>query len=252
MCGDGGGGGGGDFSGGGFTSEGGNTANGLNAGASVASGESEEGQNAGSAPPGATGGWGLPTSEQPGVQATMGKGGLTPTDEAMLTALSFTPIPLASTMLGVAVRGARAAGQPEGDVGTISTGGIGPSSGGETPTIEGSGYYGPATAPVQGANTTTTSSPYIIPPTITQTGLQYSAERGKTPEEIDAANKLRLAREQAYAKQRANAETELLKSLSLRDVTSGNPESRLTESQPSAVRFTGLPPTLGQSRHRWA
>lgn len=202
---------------------------------------------------GAGGGWfgepttmgnllGMTTNEQTALSDAIGK--------AML---STSPI-LGTSFISDAIDSARAGGQESGDViGAMATGegpgGLG-GPGADMITRGGSSYAGPRMPPIPTAAPATAgpSFPGVIAPTI-RTGVGYVAERGRTTEEILAANRLRESRERAYAEQRANAESELLKALSLRDT---GPESKLQEPGTSSSRFVGLPPTLGQSRHRWA
>lgn len=111
----------------------------------------------------------------------------------------------------------------------------------------------PVRAPVYSTPTATTSAEKygVIAPT-TNANMIYGEYKPRTPEQIDADNRLRREREQAYAEQKATSESELLKSLALRDVNYSDPNARLSEPTTAAERFVGTPPALGQSRHRWA
>ena len=102
-----------------------------------------------------------------------------------------------------------------------------------------------------GSTYTSPTSSGVIEPTI-NTNMAYGQHVARTPEQIDADNRLRRAREQAYAQQKAQSESELLKSLAIRDVNYSDPNARLTEPSTAAERFVGVPPALGQSRHRWS
>ena len=182
---------------------------------------------------------------------------LTKTDKTALPIVSaMMPIPLVGPILGGIVNAARGAGQPEGTLPTGDPTGPGGLGGPGDPIDFGQGlnnidsYRGPISPPVTTVPGFSNLEP-ITPATI-QTGSPFSVERGRSPSEIDAANRLRISREQAYAKQRADAEAELLKTLGLRDVAyTGGPDSRLATQPPASERFVGKPPGLGQSRHYW-
>jgi hypothetical protein len=62
-----------------------------------------------------------------------------------------------------------------------------------------------------------------------------------------------MEREKAYAQQRAQAELERLKALSMRDVAyTGGTETKQLQPTKVSERYVGLPPALGQARHPWA
>lgn len=156
---------------------------------------------------------------------------------------------IAPPPLGTFVSAMNYAGAFEGQGGDIGAIGGGPGADPRPAYMQGqpsSTYAGPQAPPIS------YSGPTVINPEI-RSSSYYSVERGRTPEEIDAANRLRAARESAYAKQRADSEAELLKALGRRDVAlTGGMGGRLSEQTTSSEKFVGTPPTLGQSRHYWA
>lgn len=209
----------------------------------------------------AIGGWGLPPGDTPGshgggsnvglapsgmdaAKAALPKGAVSNADVAK--GVSLAPIPGVSAILGVIGY----SGGFDGEGGDVTSGALGGPGADPRPAwAQGQPSYQGPPAPVA---QTTYSGPTVIEPSI-RSGAYYSVERGRTPEEIDAANRLRMAREQAYAKQRAQSEAELLKALGRRDVAlTGGLGGRLSETPKASEKFVGTPPVLGQSRHYWA
>ncbi|MFA5132946.1 MAG: hypothetical protein WC444_06495 [Candidatus Paceibacterota bacterium] len=185
-------------------------------------------------------GFGGGASGMDAAEPLLGKSAIKGSDIAQVASMFATPAAAAI------IAGMDYAGAFDGIGGNVSSAALGGPGADPRPTY-GQSYHGPGRPPVGNAMTGSPTSG-VIAPTI-RTGVEFAAERGRTPAEIDAANRLRISREQAYAEQRTNAESELLKALSLRDP---NPEANLSESRPASARFVGLPPTIGQARHRWA
>lgn len=258
MCG-GGGGGGGD----------------LSDGANIASGNSEgfTGADYGSFTGGDThGGWGNAPVGSPegagmaisdyGVANTGGQGGwsfttepipysqnVTLTDKGGKTAFAATAGLLAGKALDYAVQSARGEGQLPGNTSDMGQG-IGPSGVAVTVNKPNTAPFAPQPTP----SPSPAPTPNVIPPNEVVVNPTTTVEAGRTPAEIDAANKLRAEREKAYAKQRADAEMQQINALAARDVAyTGGPNARLTPDMRASEKYIGtLPPALGQSRHNWA
>ena len=196
-------------------------------------------------------GFGAPTGAAPGAtgfgmdaaKAALPQGAISNANIAKGASLAAPP-PLGAILGLIGYSGGW-----EGEPGTVTSGALGGPGADPRPAwMQGQPTYSGPPAPVA----PTTTGPTVIDPSI-RSGAYYSVERGRTPEEIDAANRLRMAREQAYAKQRAESEAELLKALGRRDVAlTGGLGGRLSETQPASEKFVGTPPVLGQSRHYWA
>jgi len=182
---------------------------------------------------------GLSKAEQDSLSQSIGQKGL---------GFVSSIIPGAVLATGALARGGAFSGPP-GSIADMSAGGqAGP---GEAIRTGFGSYTGPRAAPVS-APTVTPNAGVIEPGTVTpRVSFNYPPE--KDPATIDAENRRRVERAKAYSKEYQKSEAEQLRELAMRDVAyAGGTETKLTQPSEAWKRYVGLPPVMGQSRHRSA